>query len=66
LGKDEAWGERERRRWLRELEAECHSEEGWAPTGGGTRDADADAMRKHQQQIQLWSKMPTGFVLAQN
>jgi hypothetical protein len=31
---------------MRELEAECHSEEGWAPTGGGTQDADADAMRE--------------------
>ncbi len=29
-------GERERRWWLRELEAECHSEEGWAPMGRGT------------------------------
>ncbi len=53
----------EGRRWLWELEAECHSEEGWAPMGGGT-------CRCHEKNnfnfIQLWSKMPTGFVLAQN
>ena len=49
MGKDEVRGEQERRRWLRELEAECHSEEGWAPTGGGTQDADADAMKKNRQ-----------------
>ncbi len=56
MGKDKARGEQERQRWLQELEAECHSEEGWAPTGGGTWDADADAMRElaaKQEQLLL-------------